>query len=50
MFCNNCGKEITEDAKFCIYCGNCLKSIEAKQENAKPRKNLEQLEAIVVHK
>lgn len=21
MFCNNCGKEITEDAKFCIYCG-----------------------------
>ncbi len=21
MFCNNCGKEITEDAKFCTYCG-----------------------------
>ncbi len=21
MFCSNCGKEITEDAKFCTYCG-----------------------------
>lgn len=27
MFCNNCGKEITEDAKFCPYCG---------QANSKP--------------
>lgn len=27
MYCNNCGKEITEDAKFCPYCG---------QANSKP--------------
>lgn len=22
MFCNNCGKEMAENAKFCSYCGN----------------------------
>jgi len=36
MFCNNCGKEVNEDSVFCNYCGNCLKSVETKQENAKP--------------
>ncbi|MCI9087807.1 MAG: zinc-ribbon domain-containing protein, partial [Clostridia bacterium] len=36
MFCNNCGKEVNEDSVFCNYCGNCLKSIEAKQESTKP--------------
>ena len=25
MYCSKCGKEIHNDAKFCIYCGNKIK-------------------------
>lgn len=25
MFCRNCGKEISDDSKFCCFCGNDLK-------------------------
>lgn len=32
MYCNHCGKEITEDAKFCTYCGQA-NSIPAMLDN-----------------
>lgn len=25
MYCSKCGKEIHNEAKFCIYCGNKIK-------------------------
>lgn len=28
MFCNNCGKEIADDAKFCVYCGTSVLKID----------------------
>jgi len=32
MFCKNCGKELPEDSKFCIYCGT---KVEAQTEEIK---------------
>lgn len=26
MFCNKCGKEISDSAQFCNYCGNTIKA------------------------
>lgn len=37
MFCPNCGKEVTNDAKFCQYCGF---SIDKNQENDNVSKNV----------
>ena len=34
MFCKNCGKEIKDDMKFCVYCG--AKLSETVQEEAAP--------------
>lgn len=31
MFCNKCGKEITDDSKFCQYCG-ALQSMDVSGE------------------
>ena len=28
MICNKCGKEITDDSKFCEYCGNSISNTE----------------------
>ncbi len=37
MFCKNCGKEISDGAKFCKYCGNQIQHI-VLQEKEKPKK------------
>ena len=46
MYCRNCGKEITEEAAFCMYCGTVLEQEQEKEEaevitdNKKGRKGL----------
>ena len=37
MFCQNCGKQVENDAKFCEFCGSTLKKEQASQ-NAEPKK------------
>lgn len=32
MFCNRCGKELTEESKFCSYCGNKVPTEIVKEE------------------
>jgi len=32
MFCSKCGKEISEDAQFCQYCGNKIENKEETKE------------------
>jgi len=27
MYCSKCGKEITDDSKFCEYCGNDITEV-----------------------
>ena len=34
MFCANCGKEISEDARFCLYCGTEQKFTESLHNEA----------------
>lgn len=31
-FCSKCGKEILNDDKFCMYCGNSTSTIESKEK------------------
>lgn len=38
MYCKCCGKEIIDDAKFCYYCGTCVKPEEL-PELEKSKKN-----------
>lgn len=33
MFCEYCGKEIDDDAKFCVYCGMKVRQIEDRQKS-----------------
>lgn len=33
MFCENCGKEILNDSKFCKYCGNSIMSFDNHENN-----------------
>ena len=35
MYCNNCGKQIDDNAKFCPYCGNNFNSEEVKNTDIK---------------
>ena len=30
MICNKCGKEITDDSKFCEYCGSGVEPVNIK--------------------
>lgn len=34
MYCNYCGKQISDDSRFCPECGKEIKSLEPKQEQA----------------
>lgn len=46
MFCKNCGKEIDDNAKFCMYCGSTIheeNKEENKEENDKVNKILEDI-------
>ena len=45
MFCNNCGKEVSDNLTFCPECGNQLSSSaitnnSSQQQNSKKNKNL----------
>ena len=35
MFCQNCGKEVSEETKFCPFCGNAVNQISSKNEDSK---------------
>lgn len=32
MFCTNCGKELSEGTKFCVFCGSSQEAVETKVE------------------
>jgi uncharacterized membrane protein YvbJ len=36
MYCSNCGKEIDNDKKFCIYCGEKIKDSGSKNQKNIP--------------
>lgn len=38
MYCNKCGKEISQDTKFCNYCGTQIIDNQSKNDNSKPKK------------
>jgi predicted ATP-dependent serine protease len=43
MFCNNCGKEVKDDASFCNHCGGLIKQVQAarvEQKMLKSKKTL----------
>ena len=44
MYCSNCGKEITEDIKFCYNCGN---SVNEQQVSNKKGKNKNEQTSLV---
>ena len=33
MYCRHCGKQVTDDSKYCQYCGGMLETHSAKSEN-----------------
>jgi len=35
MYCNNCGKKVDEDSKFCVHCGSRL-AVSSDNKNEKP--------------
>ena len=35
MYCSNCGKQIQDDARFCIYCGHGVSESEAEGQNVR---------------
>ena len=37
MYCNACGKAISEDARFCAYCGTVLGHLPAPKKLMRPR-------------
>jgi len=37
MYCNACGKAISEDARFCAYCGTVLGNLPAPKKLMRPR-------------
>jgi phage shock protein C len=37
MYCNACGKAITDDARFCAYCGTVLGNLAAPKKLMRPR-------------
>ncbi len=47
MYCNNCGKEVRENWKFCKYCGESLNENVSKEKNKiEDKKNNEKIEEI----
>ena len=34
MYCSNCGKEIEDNMRFCIFCGNKVENEESEKSNA----------------
>lgn len=47
MFCTKCGKEINEDAKFCIYCGSQVKHTEPIIESVESKEPAQHEEPII---
>lgn len=52
MFCQNCGKQISETDSFCTYCGNQMHSFVQKsnlQRNDIRKNEIEELKSIISH-
>ena len=47
MVCNNCGKEVDANAKFCSHCGKEVLNSNLNQENLNNKENVDNQEVIV---
>lgn len=52
MICNNCGKEINDDAKFCKFCGTKVENIYVSEQPvaSEPVSNNQVLQTMIVEK
>ena len=44
MVCNNCGKEVDANAKFCSHCGKEVLNSNLNQENLNNKENVDNQE------
>ena len=49
MFCQNCGKEVSEETKFCPSCGNAINQASSKNENKEGAGLLNELKKYYEH-
>ena len=50
MFCSNCGKKLSDDAKFCSFCGTQINYITSQTLMSEPSKDLSSIPTPVYSK